>query len=127
MTIAFFPGKFQPPHLGHIQTLMNIYSDYDEIIVGISEDEPQIMPPEKVREIFESVLKYLPKFKIVMIKGTLTTWKTTDGLPEFDVLLTGNDKVVKWAKEMGIKTAFVPRSKGLGYSGTEIRRICQNL
>jgi len=126
MTIAFFPGKFQPPHLGHIQTLMKIYPDYDEIIIGISEDDPQIIPPLKVKEIFESVLMYLPKFRIVLIKGTLTKWKTIDDLPEFDILLTGNEKVVKWAKEKGLKTALVPRSKGIGYSGTEIRKLCQN-
>ena len=127
MTKALFPGKFQPPHLGHIQTLMKLYPDYDEIIVGISEDKPQIISPENVKEIFVSVLKYLPKFKVVLIKGTLTKKETLEGLPEFDILVTGNDIVVKWAKEKGLKTAFVPRSKGIGYSGTEIRKICQNM
>ena len=73
MKIAFFPGKFQPVHLGHIVTLMSIYNEYDKIIVGITEDKPDIISQEERKSIFESVLKYLPKFEIVLIKGTIVT------------------------------------------------------
>jgi len=126
MTVAFFPGKFQPPHLGHIQTLMKLYPKYDEIIIGITEDSPRIISPKETKQTFESVLKYLPKFKIVLIKGTLVLKKSTEGLPDFDVLVTGNDKVIQWANKMKIKSKFLDRSTGIGYSGTELRALSKN-
>ena len=43
MTVAFFPGKFMPPHLGHIETIMDVYDEYDRIIVGITEGPPRVM------------------------------------------------------------------------------------
>jgi len=123
MKIAFFPGKFQPPHLGHIQTLMKLYPDYDKIFVGITGGEPRILSLEKTKEIFETVLKHLPKFKVVLIKGTLVYKESLEELPKFDVLVTGNDEVVEWANKMGIKSKFLPRSTGIGYNGTELRML----
>ena len=42
-SVAFFPGKFQPVHMGHITSLMKIYDDYDKIIIGITSDSPAIL------------------------------------------------------------------------------------
>jgi hypothetical protein len=39
--VAFFPGKFHPPHIGHIQTVLNILPKYRKIIIGVSEDMPK--------------------------------------------------------------------------------------
>ena len=55
MKVAFFPGKFQPVHLGHIISLMKIYEDYDKIIIGITDDNPRILTLEERRNIFHSI------------------------------------------------------------------------
>ena len=39
--VAFFPGKFQPPHLGHIITLMRIYKKFDKPIQITYDDNDQ--------------------------------------------------------------------------------------
>ena len=44
-------------------------------------------------------------------------------LPAFDILVSGNDKVIKHVTKLGIKADYLPRSKGIGYSGTEIRTL----
>ena len=123
MRTAFFPGKYQPVHLGHIITLMNIYDKYDKIIVGITEDKPEIISQEKMKRIFETVLKHLPKFEIVLIKGTIVHSTSHDNLPDFDVCVTGNPQVIEKLTEYGLNVEFIERSEGIGYKGSEIRSI----
>ena len=43
MATVFFPGKFQPVHLGHIISIMNIYEKFDKIIIGITQDKPEVL------------------------------------------------------------------------------------
>jgi len=120
--IAFFPGKFQPPHLGHITTVMRIYDDYDRILVCITEDVPQVIHTNKVKKIFEEVFQHLPKVKVVLIKGALYSRSNTEGLPMFDVLVTGNPDIVQWAEKHNVPCRFMNRSDGPGFSGAIIRK-----
>ncbi len=122
MITALFPGKFQPPHLGHILTLMKLYEKYDKIIIGITEDKPEVLSQKERKEIFEAVLQHLSKFEVVLIKGTIEHSKSQDNLPEFDVCISGNKKVIDKIKSFGKKAGLIPRSGD--YSGTEIRK-CQ--
>ena len=124
MTIAFFPGKFQPPHIGHIMTVMNIYEKYDKIIIGITKDVPQVLSQIEIKTIFESIFGPLPKIKIELVSGVITGNENIKNiLPAFDILVSGNDKVIKHVTKLGIKADYLPRSKGIGYSGTEIRTL----
>lgn len=121
--IAFFPGKFQPPHLGHMISMMQLYPKYDTIIIGITEDGPKMLTQEERKKIFEKALEHLPKFKVVLIKGVLSEAKSLEHLPYFDVCISGNMKVIKNIKKLGREVKFMPRSTGLYFSGTELRRI----
>lgn len=121
--IAFFPGKFQPPHLGHILTVMSFYDDYDEIVIGVTDDGPYIISRSCTKEIFEKVFRLLSKVNVVLIDGILCNRKSPVGLPTFDVLLSGNPNVIVWAENHNVRALYVPRSEGLGFSGTDIRSI----
>ena len=123
MNVAFFPGKFQPIHLGHIITLMNIYDKYDKIIVGITDDKPEIISQVERKNIFHCVLRHLPKFEIVLIRGVIVKGENLDSLPNFDVCISGNPEVINKLNAYGIKTEFLKRSEGLGFSSTEIRSL----
>lgn len=126
MSVALFPGKFQPVHLGHIITIMEQYDKYDKIIIGITEDVPEVISQEERKNIFERVLKHLPKFEVVLIKGTIVNSTSSSNLPKFDVCLTGNSDVINKLNEYGIKSKLIERSKGVAYSGTEIRTLIKN-
>ena len=121
--IAFFPGKFQPVHLGHVLTLMSIYDDYDFIIVGITDDGPYICSRSCTQKVFTDVFRLLPKVKTALIDGILCDRKSPVGLPSFDILLSGNPAVLKWARKHHVKCVEIPRSEGLGFSGTDIRSV----
>jgi len=121
--IAFFPGKFQPPHLGHIITIMDLYDKYDKIIIAITDDVPRVSSSTERKSIFERVFRHLEKVEVVLIPGVLTKYKTTTDLPHFDVCLSGNEDVIDRMKRLGKKVTKVPRSVGIGYSGREIRKL----
>ena len=44
-------------------------------------------------------------------------------LPDFDICISGNKDVINNLKLLGINSKFSERSKGVGYSGTEIRSL----
>ena len=124
--VAFFPGKFQPVHMGHITSLMKIFDDYDKIIIGITSDSPNVLSLKSRKEIFKSVLSRFNKFEYVLFDTALINIKDTNTLPKFDVCVTGNQSVVDFMEKNNFKTRLLRRSEGVGYSGTEIRSISKN-
>lgn len=122
--VVFFPGKFHPPHLGHLQTIMSLIPKYRKVIIGVSEDIPQdkkVVTPENVVSVLTEFFKSFKSVEVVKIHGVLTELKDTLGLPSFDILASGNKKVLDWATNMGVKVKYLPRSEGTLFSGTEIR------
>jgi len=123
--IALFPGKFQPPHLGHIRTLLRIYEDYDKIYVCITEGGPHLIPIQESYEIIKETLRYLPKFEVIMVKGSIYTRDAFENMPKFDIFVSANIKAIEIANEFKLKTRFISRTKGIGYSGTSLRRLAK--
>lgn len=125
MSIVFFPGKFQPPHIGHVLTISKLLDKYTKVIVGISDDEPRVMSFEEIRDIFNTIFR--GQIEIVYVEGVLTKKRDLNGLPSFDFLASGNEKVLEWGRKMELSVKKIPRSKGVGYSGTELRTLYKNL
>lgn len=129
MTItAFFPGRFQPPHIGHILTLMRLYTRYDKIIIGISDNtyrgrKVQVLSTRAVKEILEAIFQHLPKFEIVFSGESLITREAFDDLPKFDIVVNGNPTTIHRLERLGIRCKLEPRSDGVGWRGTELREI----
>jgi len=121
MKNVLFPGKFQPPHLGHIITIMKLRKDYNKIIIGITEDKPEVMPQSKRKKIFDDVFKGFIDVETVIIKGTIEGCSSLKNLPEFDVCISGNKNVIKKIREFGKEAKFIKRSFPKIYSGTRWR------
>ena len=126
MSIAFFPGKFQPVHLGHIITIMDFYHKFEKIIIGITEDGPDFLSMEERINIFQRIFKHLPKIMIVEVKGKITNSKDLSRLPKFDICLSGNRSVIKTLNELGFNTIYTKRTEGPGFSGRAIRSLVEN-
>jgi len=123
---VFFPGKFHPPHLGQIQTILNIMSKYQKVIVGVSEHKPeggQIMTPQEIITSLKDLFKHFDGVDVCLIKGVLVEKTDLSGLPQFDLLLSGNPDVLSWAEKLNLNAEYVPRSYGAGCSGTNVRRV----
>lgn len=124
--VAFFPGKFHPPHVGHIQTILNILPKYRRVIIGVSEHHPEggvIATPEDIIETLKSFFTSFNNVEIYKIKGILTEKNDISNLPKFDILLSGNQEVLNWANSKGIITKFMARSAGIMCSGSKIRSV----
>lgn len=128
--IGIFPGRFQPPHIGHILTLMRVYDKYDKIIVAVTRftwwgQKPAIIEPEVAYEILKEIFRPLPKYEVILIDRGFNERTTFDDLPEFDVVITGDERIMKRLPSLGVKVDFVPRSKigELEISGTILRDV----
>lgn len=126
--IAFFPGKFHPPHLGHLKTLIDLSDNYDKLIIGVSEHIPTnaVTDVDNIISILKSLFKNYDNVEIIKIKGVLVEKSDISDLPKFDILISGNEDVLLWAKKLKIPNKFVERSEGFFFSGTEIRNELQN-
>lgn len=129
MTVAMFPVRGQPPHIGHILTLMKLYPLYDEIIIAVTSytyegRKPQVLPPHEVVRVLEEVFKHLPKYKVIYVDEGFNTRTSFADLPDFDVLVSGDWGLIRNTEKFGIKNIFVPRSTiyGLEISSTLIRK-----
>lgn len=122
--VAFFPGKFHPPHIGHILTILKIIPKYKKVIIGVSEDKPQnaIVEPNDIILMLKDFFISFKNVEICKITGKLTEKENTNDLPEFDILLSGNPEVLDWAKKNNIENSLIERSAGTICS-TEIRKI----
>ncbi len=117
-SVGLFLGKFQPPHLGHIRTILKIKDRYARLVIGITEDE-KILKPNKIQDILTDVFREFENIEVVLIKGVVE--QGTAKLPEdVDVILSGNHKVLDKLSSK-YKIEFVERTEGIGYSATEIR------
>lgn len=112
--VAFFPGKFHPPHLGHLKTILKIMPAYNKVIVGISGDIPDD-PMITQDEVFSTLEEFFDRYEnieIQMFSGRLIDKTDISGLPVFDVIISGNPAVLAWANSINIKNQHVDRSLG---------------
>jgi len=123
--VAFFPGKFQPVHMGHITSLMRIFDDYDKIIICITSDSPNMLSYDERKKSFQSVLSKFIKIEYFFLETALVNIEDINILPTFDVCVSGNESVIDFMESNNFKTRLLGRSQGVGYSGTQLRSISE--
>lgn len=123
--VIFFPGKFHPPHMGHVQTILQLASNCKKLIIGVTGDTPSndIMTQNEIIQVLSDVLETFDNIEVLKINDTLTQKNDTCGLPRFDLLCSGNPDVISWAEKQGVKAKFVERSLGVHCSGEVIRTV----
>ena len=102
---------------------MNIYEKFDKIIIGITQDKPEVLTQNERKKIFDQIFKHLDKVEVILINDIITGSSNLSHLPKFDLCLTGNHKVIETMVSNGYNAQFLERSIGIGYSGTEIRSL----
>lgn len=117
---VFFPGKFQPPHIGHVLTISKLLKKY-KIIIGISADGPRVLSQQDVKNIFQIIFDDRSDYFI--FDGVLSDYKEIEKFPHFDIVLTGNNKIIEWAKRLNLNVKKFPRTKCIGDSSTKLRSL----
>lgn len=134
MVTALFPIRGQPPHIGHILTLVRIYDEYDKILVRIIATPGKyyssndfVLPPEKVVSIFREIFKHMPKIEVIVSEEHLRDMKSIEGLPSFDVIVSGNKRFLEGVSHLR-PVRYVPRSQinGFNISGEKLRELMRS-
>jgi len=133
-----FSGRFCPPHIGHLLTILNLCKHYGKIVVVILDyPERETCSAEKARQIFNNLFNIIfPEIslsKIDVIINSIHFGKIT--FSEYDLLLrnigacynhtvylSGNEEVLKHMNHEQIPYERVERSEEETYTGTIIRK-----
>ena len=108
-------------------TLLGLYDKYDEIIIAVTDLEPQLLSPKEIKNIFNKIFKHLPKYKIQLLKGSFKEETVFPFLSKikFDVVVTGNKNTIKLLQKRKIRTEYIDRAEGVWNTGTFLREIAR--
>ncbi|MFN3527721.1 MAG: nicotinamide-nucleotide adenylyltransferase [Candidatus Altarchaeaceae archaeon] len=136
---ALFVGRFQPLHIGHINAILEILKDNDEIIIGIgsAQESWTLKNPFTAGERFEMFLReenfknFKERLLIVPIldinNHSIWVKYVCSLIPKFDVVYTRNPLTKILFEKEGFKVKeqevyYFDENKKIEFSGTEIRR-----
>ena len=133
--VAIFSGRFDPPHLGHVMTILDILTKFDMVIVPVLDyPEREVCSCRDACIIFNKIFLGLNKGGKIQIiannihfgKITREEYFKTIGIfllcPEQCVYLSGNNKVLKHFDTLGVPFIKWPRSMDNIYNGKKIRK-----
>ncbi len=140
---AFFIGRFQPCHLGHMEVLRRILKEVDELIVGIGSaqeshtienpftaGERMLMVSRAIDELMDAMVgREIEKPRKVYVvplediyRNSLWVSHVRSMVPPFSVVYSNNPLVVRLFKEAGVEVRSTKLYRRFEYQGTEIRK-----
>ncbi|MEZ0345004.1 MAG: nicotinamide-nucleotide adenylyltransferase [Infirmifilum sp.] len=133
---AFYIGRFQPFHLGHLNAIKWILSREHEVVVAIGSAQQSFEPKnpftsgERALMIWESLKReeLLHRVLIVMIPDTLfehSKWvcNIRTFSPRFDIAYTNDELSRILLEDAGYQVKPIPFFDREKYSGTSIRQL----
>ncbi|RUM35089.1 MAG: nicotinamide-nucleotide adenylyltransferase [Archaeoglobus sp.] len=144
VTRAFFIGRFQPCHLGHMEVFRKILGEVDELIVGVGSAQEShtvenpftageriLMVSRALDELLEKMLESgeIDKMKKLYIiplediyRNSLWVSHVMSMVPPFSVVYSNNPLVIRLFREAGVTVRSTKLYRRFEYQGTEIRR-----
>jgi cytidyltransferase-like protein len=134
---AIFSGRFDPPHIGHIMTILKLAERFGKVVVVVLEyKERESCDAAGAKQVFDCVFNAIMgrsvRNKVDVVVNKIHFGKIT--FSEYDlflrnigacynhtVYLSGNKEVLENMVMQQIKCEFVPRSSESIYTGTKIR------
>ena len=116
-------GRFDPPHLGHIVSLLKIAKEYDSLTIVVLDQEERSYPISYVDAIFKETFKYVNHKINVIYNVTHFGELTKEELDSFgcDLYCGGNLQVLKHIENLGFKTKYHERS--FDYNASDYKRV----
>lgn len=75
MSVALYPGSFDPLHNGHLQVIESIAPLFDELIVGVGHNPAKpsgLFAPEERAELIRSTVAHLTTVRVELFVGLAT-------------------------------------------------------
>jgi nicotinamide-nucleotide adenylyltransferase len=131
-----FPGRFQPPHWGHVYAVKEILKEVDEVVVvvGSAQFNYILKDPftagERVWMLREALREGgvdLSRVVVIPIPNVENNWewlgRVRSYTPPFQVVYTGNPFVALLFREAGFEVRQQPMYQREVYSSTRVREL----
>ncbi|KXA89043.1 hypothetical protein AKJ57_05920 [candidate division MSBL1 archaeon SCGC-AAA259A05] len=128
-------GRFQPPHMGHLQVIKEILQEVDELIIGLGSAQlsHELDDPFTAGERILMLNKALADSKVDLSRvyfipitdvnnNSLWVSNVLSLSPPFSIVYSGNPLVKRLFKEKDFEVETPPMFNRGEYQGTEIRR-----
>lgn len=136
MKRALFPGRFQPPHWGHVYAVMEILREVDEVVVAVGSAQFNYLlkdpftAGERIWMLREALreggvdLGRVVTIPIPNVENNLE-WlgRVRSYAPPFQVVYTGNPFVALLFREAGYEVRQQPMYHREKYSSTRVREL----
>jgi len=120
MTVALYPGTFDPPTLGHLDIVQRGVRLFDRVVIAVGAriDKQTLLTPEQRVELLRETVAGLENCEVVPFEGLIVNFAREQGA---DVLLRGirNSTDYEYESQMaltnrrlapGLETVFLPAS-----------------
>ena len=136
MKRALFPGRFQPPHWGHVYAVREILKEVDEVIIAVGSAQfnyilkDPFTAGERIWMLREALreggvdLSRVVTVPIPNVENNLE-WlgRVKSFTPPFQIVYTGNPFVALLFKEAGYEVRQQPMYHRERYSSTKVREL----
>jgi nicotinamide-nucleotide adenylyltransferase len=129
---AFYIGRFQPFHKGHLKVIREITNEVDELVIGIGSAQLSHTPEnpftagERILMISRSLEPLDLYYYVIPINDIYRNaeWvaHVRSTTPPFSSAYSNNPLVSRLFSESGYEVKHSPMYNRVEYSGTEIRR-----
>ncbi len=82
MSLAVYPGSFDPPTMGHVNIVQRSLTVVDELIVAVANNTSKktVFDPEERMEMFTEIFARQPRVKVTSFRGLLVNYLKESGL-----------------------------------------------
>ena len=129
---AFYIGRFQPFHNGHLKVISEISKEADELVIGIGSAQLSHTPEnpftagERIMMISRSLEDLDLYYYVIPIndiyRNAIWVSHVESMTPPFSQVYSNNPLVSRLFSEAGYELKHSPMYNRVAYSGTEIRR-----
>lgn len=136
MKRGLFPGRFQPPHWGHVHAVREILGEVDELVIAVGSAQFNYLlkdpftAGERIWMLREGLREGGVDLSRVMIIPIPNVDNNLEWLgrvrsyaPPFDVVYTGNPFVALLFREAGYAVRQQPMFQRERYSSTRVREL----
>lgn len=136
MRRALFPGRFQPPHWGHVYAVKEILKEVDEVVVVVGSAQFNYISKDPftagervwmLREALREGGVDLSRVVVIPIPNVENNWewlgRVRSYAPPFQVVYTGNPFVALLFREVGFEVRQQPMYQRKVFSSTRVREL----
>ena len=136
MRRALFPGRFQPPHWGHVYAVKEILKEVDEVVIVVGSAQFNYISKDPftagervwmLREALREGDVDLSRVVVIPIPNVENNWewlgRVRSYAPPFQVVYTGNPFVALLFREAGFEVRQQPMYQREVYNSTRVREL----